>query len=66
MVCGHLVFFSILECLDQEKSGNPASQLRPSRWQGDQIGQWRSFALNIFKNITKVAQNFGQLFTYIM
>jgi hypothetical protein len=22
-VCGHLVYFSVLVCLDQEKSGNP-------------------------------------------
>jgi hypothetical protein len=24
IVCGHLLFFPNLECLDQEKSGNPA------------------------------------------
>jgi hypothetical protein len=24
IVCGHLVYFSVLVCLDQEKSGNPA------------------------------------------
>jgi hypothetical protein len=24
MVCGHLVYFSVLVCLHQEKSGNPA------------------------------------------
>jgi hypothetical protein len=23
IVCGHLVYFSFLVCLDQEKSGNP-------------------------------------------
>jgi hypothetical protein len=23
IVCGHLVYFSVLVCLDQEKSGNP-------------------------------------------
>jgi hypothetical protein len=23
IVCGHLVYFSIFVCLDQEKSGNP-------------------------------------------
>jgi hypothetical protein len=25
IVCGHLVFFPSLVCLDQEKSGNPAA-----------------------------------------
>jgi hypothetical protein len=24
IVCGHLVYFYVLVCLDQEKSGNPA------------------------------------------
>jgi hypothetical protein len=31
MVCGHLVYFYILVCLDQEKSGNPDAVPRPFR-----------------------------------
>jgi hypothetical protein len=29
IVCGHMVYFSVLVCWDQEKSGNPARQPGP-------------------------------------